>query len=317
MGGCKCTFRSCNNTSAAVPGLHFFHYPVKYPARLQLWLENAQTQRFASLPDAKLKNKVVCQYHFKPECFMNFKQDSLTKTAVPTEWIQGTGNDHLRIPDPKETEPPRKVLITDCLKYIGAVPVEDYTPKAPSKTTVRLINQSLLVQESIKEDDKDLPSLVSVDEEEETVPHQRRQHSEKELTGKLFQEYSKHLEEQKEMMVSQAHQIQDIKSMLQDLSNACMPAKEDPPRLPASASATNKRNLFNALKRHINPVMATLLGMELFGSPDHEWREDEKDLAMELHSQGEPVYKFFRDDLRFRLPAIADVESWRKKDSSH
>lgn len=290
MGGCKCTFRSCKNTSALVPGLHFFHYPVKYPARLQHWLENAHTQALASLPMASLKNKVVCQNHFKPECFMNYKQDSLTKTAVPTEW-----NDQCSTPDSEDTEPPCKVYIPDPIKYIRVGSEEEKRQEmARNNSTVRIITQCLRVHD---------------DKEEEEVPQQRRQHSEQELTAKL-QEYSKHLEEQKDILLSQQNQMEDIKNVLQDLSKARMTPNEDPPK--PSSSATNKRNLFHALKRHINPVMATLLGMELFGSPDHEWRDDEKDLAMELHSQGESVYKFFRDDLRFRLPAIADVENWKK-----
>lgn len=43
---------------------------------------------FLSLPDEKLKNKVVCDFHFKENFFMNFKREKLNKTnAVPTIYV--------------------------------------------------------------------------------------------------------------------------------------------------------------------------------------------------------------------------------------
>ncbi|XP_050083403.1 uncharacterized protein LOC126570004 [Anopheles aquasalis] len=83
MGGCRCTFRDCDNATASRPELHFFRYPVNDPGRLSVWLMNAKRPEFASLPRDKLTNKVVCQEHFERNMFMNYLRERLTKTAIP------------------------------------------------------------------------------------------------------------------------------------------------------------------------------------------------------------------------------------------
>ncbi|XP_053682509.1 uncharacterized protein LOC128733011 [Sabethes cyaneus] len=84
MGGCRCTFRSCENSTALRPGMHFFHFPIRDWPRLEKWAINADKREFKLLPLSKLKNKVVCEEHFRNEMFMNYLKDSLTKMAVPT-----------------------------------------------------------------------------------------------------------------------------------------------------------------------------------------------------------------------------------------
>ncbi|XP_055595977.1 uncharacterized protein LOC129746370 [Uranotaenia lowii] len=84
MGGCRCTFRTCENSTASKPGMHFFHFPIRDWPRLETWANYAEKPEFKELPMAKLKNKVVCQEHFHSRMFMNYLRESLTKSAVPT-----------------------------------------------------------------------------------------------------------------------------------------------------------------------------------------------------------------------------------------
>ncbi|KAJ0176532.1 hypothetical protein K1T71_007711 [Dendrolimus kikuchii] len=83
MGGCRCTYRNCTvKTDGAT---HMFHYPVFDKVRCHQWLINAQRLEFLNLKVSQLKNRVVCQHHFKDDCFMNFLKERLTFEAIPTE----------------------------------------------------------------------------------------------------------------------------------------------------------------------------------------------------------------------------------------
>ncbi|XP_045447959.1 uncharacterized protein LOC123656297 [Melitaea cinxia] len=83
MGGCRCTYRNCTVKSDGKT--HMFHYPVFEKIRCHQWLVNAHRLEFLDLKVSQLKNRVVCQHHFKEENFMNYKKDKLTFDAIPTE----------------------------------------------------------------------------------------------------------------------------------------------------------------------------------------------------------------------------------------
>uniref|UniRef100_A0A2A4JPN5 THAP-type domain-containing protein n=1 Tax=Heliothis virescens TaxID=7102 RepID=A0A2A4JPN5_HELVI len=83
MGGCRCSYRNCSLRTDGKT--HMFHYPVFDKVRCHQWLTNARKLEFLNLKVSQLKNRVVCQHHFKDENFMNFKKDKLTFDAVPTE----------------------------------------------------------------------------------------------------------------------------------------------------------------------------------------------------------------------------------------
>lgn len=69
MGGARCSYRNCTMRSDGVT--HMFHYPVFDKVRCHQWLTNAQRLDFLNLKVSQLRNRVVCQYHFKDDCFMN------------------------------------------------------------------------------------------------------------------------------------------------------------------------------------------------------------------------------------------------------
>ncbi|CAK1551196.1 unnamed protein product [Leptosia nina] len=83
MGGCKCSYRNCTVKSDGKT--HLFHYPVFDKQRCHQWIKNAQRHEFLNLKVSQLKNRVICQYHFKDEHFMNYKKEKLIFDAVPTE----------------------------------------------------------------------------------------------------------------------------------------------------------------------------------------------------------------------------------------
>lgn len=84
---------------------------------------------------------------------------------------------------------------------------------------------------------------------------------------------------------------------------------------PEKGPAMNKVQLFNGIKRYLNPTMVALLRMEMFGgSVERQWKTDEKSLSVELLSLGENVYDHFCDEFRFRLPQKKDVQKWKEQE---
>ncbi|XP_022125394.2 uncharacterized protein LOC111000306 [Pieris rapae] len=83
MGGCKCTYRNC--TIKTDGKTHMFHYPVFNKIRCHQWIINARRYEFLNLKVSQLKNRVVCQHHFKDDNFMNCQKAKLTMDAIPTE----------------------------------------------------------------------------------------------------------------------------------------------------------------------------------------------------------------------------------------
>ncbi|XP_050070128.1 uncharacterized protein LOC126558203 [Anopheles maculipalpis] len=92
MGGCRCTFRECENGTSARKDLHYFRYPIRDRERLVVWAKNANHMEYLDLPIDKLSNKVVCQDHFERPMFMNELRERLTKLAIPRLMPQPDGS---------------------------------------------------------------------------------------------------------------------------------------------------------------------------------------------------------------------------------
>lgn len=84
MGGCRCSYRNCTNTTKTRDNLHFFHYPVKHKDRCKQWIENAQKPQFYDLDEIQLRNKVICETHFMDCYFPNIQKKRLLQGAIPT-----------------------------------------------------------------------------------------------------------------------------------------------------------------------------------------------------------------------------------------
>ncbi|XP_056646447.1 uncharacterized protein LOC130451452 [Diorhabda sublineata] len=84
MGGCRCSYKNCQNTTKTTENVHFFHYPVKHIERCKLWIEKANKPHFLDLEEDQLRNKVICEYHFEDKWFPNSQKKRLLLGAVPT-----------------------------------------------------------------------------------------------------------------------------------------------------------------------------------------------------------------------------------------
>lgn len=83
MGGCRCSFRDCPNTTKT-ENIHFFHYPVKHKERCRMWIDYARKPHFCDLEEEQLRNKVICDQHFEDKWFPNPQKKRLLQGAVPT-----------------------------------------------------------------------------------------------------------------------------------------------------------------------------------------------------------------------------------------
>lgn len=125
------------------------------------------------------------------------------------------------------------------------------------------------------------------------------------------------------MMAEHAKQIEDLKKLL---TEKLADKKDTPNQASTSASsstdvrhirvekgpAMTKVQLFNGIRKYLNPSMVALLRMEMFGSSERDYRPDEKQLSKELYNLNQNVYDFMRDEWRFRLPPKVEVEEWLK-----
>lgn len=78
---------------------------------------------------------------------------------------------------------------------------------------------------------------------------------------------------------------------------------------------STKMEVFNSIKRYINASMIALLRMDMFGSPDRAWKDDEQQVSIEILRLGEIVYIHFIDVWHLRLPALPLVKNWLEQEN--
>lgn len=128
-----------------------------------------------------------------------------------------------------------------------------------------------------------------------------------------------------QMMAEHAKQIEDLKKLLTDKFTEQKEIQTQKVASSTSSSSADGRTirvekgpamtkvqLFNGIRKYLNPTMVALLRMEMFGSSDREYRPDEKQLSKELYNLNQNVYDYMRDEWRFRLPPKSAVETWLK-----
>ncbi|XP_059619630.1 uncharacterized protein LOC132263714 [Phlebotomus argentipes] len=398
MGGCRCTFQTCENNSANSPNMHFFHFPAKKTDLCRKWAKFANRVEFMSLPLDKLKNKVVCQMHFRTESFMNYLQNSLVKTAYPTlmrfedvvidlekdspeEQVAKLSDANqlvmkLDVPEMEEGETAQDNFVIDILQSteddINISPGENLmisnarqsnqqnfifelnqvledkvvTPRKEHKTPAILNpaykqasrtkvtqNVGCVVKKPLRKpappSDVKLTArqevLMEMKMKSEPVRQTVREVIEFESPDVVPQELPKQPEEPKrdEALECMAKELGELKQMVLETVSTLKAVPPAPPAPQPTSTSTaessngskgeksmNKLQLFNAIKRYLNPSMVALLRMEMFGGMDREWKQDEKEFSVELYNLGLNVYEFMRDEWRFRLPPEKAVQKW-------
>lgn len=104
MGGCRCSYKNCTNTTKSTDTIHFFHYPVRHKGRCIQWIENANKPSFYILEEEQLRNKVICELHFEDKWFPNNQKKRLLQGAIPT--LDGDCNDVNALMSPMESDAP-------------------------------------------------------------------------------------------------------------------------------------------------------------------------------------------------------------------
>lgn len=159
--------------------------------------------------------------------------------------------------------------------------------------------------------------------------------SERKKLERIRFEQSAEIAELRSQLTSKIHKIEQLESLVStqqkeiDVAAATIAAAssvQSPP--PAQNKAKNEKvaltkpQLFNAVKKYLNPSMMALLRMELFGDPEREYKPDERDFSMQLLEQSSTdgygsgkiakggFYDFMRSEWRFRLPPRNVVEKW-------
>lgn len=118
-------------------------------------------------------------------------------------------------------------------------------------------------------------------------------------------------EDLKPILLDSLKQIAEIKEMLNEkqIPTALSPTVKKE-HVNISQSHLNKVQLFNGIKRYLSPSMNALLRIELFSTPNRDYKKDEKIICQELLQLGDKTYDFLTDEWRLRLPARQDVQQW-------
>lgn len=426
MGGCRCTFRGCQNSTVTTPKMHFFHFPFKDILRCKKWASNSNNLDFLTLPDNKLRNKVVCEAHFVEKAFMNFKKERLIKTAVPTllklddgavqvfecsdedaEKLDYTkGSDEIDLP-PAESpkllnkwsdfnhKTPENTIMLSKRKTSHTSHFASLNKQSKIEPEFEFIEPATLTQTN---DDSTVfkvsldfdatntviatakpkvirPKIIKMRSQLPTVKHEKDSISPVSTTtilnnikiepmttpkpSPIARRISYSVKKESNQFNSNAKQIQVLENTLVASPNvgcilnassstneeiatpdtnklenmskqieelkALLTAKSISESSSSSAAPTSFQNqyvkiekgpalqkvqLFNGIRKYLNPSMVALLRMEMFGSNDREYRPDEKQFSKELFNLNESVYEYMRDEWRFRLPPKTDVQSW-------
>uniref|UniRef100_A0A182RI48 THAP-type domain-containing protein n=1 Tax=Anopheles funestus TaxID=62324 RepID=A0A182RI48_ANOFN len=390
MGGCRCTFRECENGTSNRKELHYFRFPVRDPERLQKWAKNANRLEFLNLPTDKICNKVVCQEHFERKMFMNELRESLTKLAIPRLMLKPDGTifnvetgveyDDKSIKDrtlesvhpstaqttmtteriqtrrsPAAEPPIKKIKILNSetmIRHKATTPCEVIRIKTEPKGTKRLLQLlnkrvssthhkpcSMKAKATIISDENGEPTFVDEDDLDVYIHDEIPSDEPGEPSSSVNNQHDIPISTigsvvmptptpitvpvldpaLSEKMDRNLQELADLKTLVLDLTNRPEP---QPIILPAACPAKvvmekgpqlNKAQLFNNIKRYLNPTMVTLLRMELFaGSTERQWKTDEKSLAVDMINLGEQVYDHFKEEFRFRLPSKSEVEEWKE-----
>lgn len=422
MGGCRCTFRDCENSTQNNPSMHFFHFPFRDVPRCEKWATYSNNIAFLQLPISQLRNKVVCETHFKEPCFMNIKHERLTKFAFPTLLRTKNGEivdleidqsnptiyDVQKSKTSKHHEPPTfnstiKLLNNRAGKVqsassvlreeqiLGDAFVEAATFNYSDQCQDEDLNESVeIAEQTIIDAEADEPTLlngitltkvdinrfdpdcesdaaptytklkrklqpigkskiqndravskdsaVKPDYEEpeiefldyapkrskfvEVVPSDVRPKPDPNLVDKsvfldTMDKQKKEFDDIKKIMSSELGKLGDLLTLKQSAPDPPS-TNEKPSRNIIEAGPTKtKIQLFNGIKKYLNPSMVALLRMEMFGDTDRQYKSDEKSLAVELLNVQSNIYEYMRSELRFRLPPKKDAECWAKEMSEN
>lgn len=132
----------------------------------------------------------------------------------------------------------------------------------------------------------------------------------KELYLHTMAKHTKQIDELKRML---AEKLQSERSQQSVAVSASSSSDVRGEMKVAKGPAMTKIQLFNGIRRYLNPSMVALLRMEIFGGAERDYRPDEKQIAKELFGLNASVYDYMREEWRFRLPSKAQVESWLKE----
>lgn len=342
---------------------------------------------FQDLAPDKLKNKVICDRHFKENHFMNYKREKLNKTnAIPTIYItaENTEIDLLLEPtswviknkakslqsttvshnlntididenpsevsliretedDPDMNQPERKKMkaeyTTSPIRILNRNAIAGSTAMTQSKPAltrmtrlptvvsvalptklVKVSNENYTIRQVVSSPSTALkilkqeiiPPYNSIPESKQTEPESPLQFVEMPLTSSTNLRTLETTDELKPILMDSLKQIAEIKDLLNQkqltIQAPKSPKEEDSSNI--SQSHLNKVQLFNGVKRYLGPAMNALLRLELFSTPNREYKKDEKLICQELLLLGDKTFDFITEEWRLRLPAKTEVQKW-------
>ncbi|KAM8710065.1 hypothetical protein ACLKA7_016805 [Drosophila subpalustris] len=340
MGGTRCVFRDCPVSTQRNPKMHFFKLPVRDPVRLEAWLKNCGNADILNVAREKLSNRAICARHFRYECFMNYKMDRLVPNQIPTlariskelAWDLGHLDENGEATMVKLSNPTLTHLIPPagfecplgfeedtrfCRKYAA----RSRTPPRPlamdankrlKQEPVKRIELIELVEDDGEDDESVKATNAIIDVKEEDMPASGLPS----LSDQIVEELQLKCDQLKADLDQLSAENVALKETVVKLEAQRQAHEVSASTSSAPAAQLSKAQLYNGIKRYLGPSMAALVRMEMFGGGERDWKDDERDFAMELLQLGEGVYNHCLDEWRFRLPSVRLTRSWLQNANS-
>ncbi|GJQ82313.1 hypothetical protein Trydic_g387 [Trypoxylus dichotomus] len=84
-----CVYVNCGNIQRVERHLTFFKFPVRDAARAEIWKENCGNSTIAAMDLDGLKNKLICEKHFRTiDIMTNNKRKLVSRRAVPIRYAK-------------------------------------------------------------------------------------------------------------------------------------------------------------------------------------------------------------------------------------
>ncbi|XP_044758755.1 uncharacterized protein LOC123316638 [Coccinella septempunctata] len=342
MGGCRCSYKSCRNTTKTTQNIHFFHYPVKQKERCKAWINRAGKPKFFDLDEYQLRNKVICEVHFEDSCFLNSERKRLLPQAIPT--LDG----EFQYEEPNSVAVYTNVgkeRIKKCPKSpkMGDIQVlpanEDGTvfvlDTFPSYKVNKEVKSYILNEDALFPIEKKHESIPRIKEEPEYQEHDQGEYI---LSDNNYFPNIQHSTPLKKLPSSSSKQARPDYEILNSDSSPQMPSPAKTMTKEALESiicntveskylhkleqhtkdlnqikkalklSSNKRNQLNKtsvlryLKLRLPPSLNTLINLSL--NEEYELNEDDENFFKNLHDSSSKTYQFLSEDCGWRMPII-------------
>ncbi|XP_031333106.1 uncharacterized protein LOC116163356 [Photinus pyralis] len=277
--GNVCQYFQCGVSKRVEPNLKMYGFPFKDENLCRVWINNAGATHLIPLSPNSLKNKKICEKHFRLEDFTKSSNERLIKGTVPMKYDFDTEHfeEHLHVNKPLKVYTRKKEFPHELLRSPSPQP-------STSFDTMETLNISPDTSVWLNS----LSSLPSPPEKNAKRKLQFKNDTPKEKKLRLC------LSNQRKLLSRKRADMSRLKKSLKK-KNATLSA----------LSSNSAEYSYSLLKK--DPK--TFVDMNLFHKNNTSWNKNEKEFAIWLYYSSPSTYRGFLQK-GFKLPSLATIKRW-------